>query len=53
VRNALSVCQHKNHRWTAVMSVFCVGSTKASELCRRFGLDPDGTRGALRGEGER
>jgi hypothetical protein len=28
-------------RWTAVMDAFCLGSTYARELCRRFDLDPD------------
>ena len=28
-------------RWVAVRDVFGLGSTKATELCRRFGLDPD------------
>lgn len=28
-------------RWVAVRDLFCVGSTTANGLCRRFGLDPD------------
>ena len=28
-------------RWTAVMDVFCLGSTYSQQLCRRFDLDPD------------
>lgn len=28
-------------RWLLVSRLFALGSTSASELCRRFGLDPD------------
>ena len=28
-------------RWSCVMEAFCLGSTYAAQLCRRFGLDPD------------
>lgn len=28
-------------RWTAVMDNFMLGSTFASQLCRRFGFDPN------------
>lgn len=28
-------------RWVAVRDLFGLGSTSASDLCRRFGLDPD------------
>lgn len=31
----------KHPRWIAVMEVFALGSTFASQLCRRFGFDPD------------
>lgn len=31
----------KHPRWTAVMDAFCLGSTFAHQLCRRFDLDPD------------
>lgn len=31
----------KHPRWVGVMDVFLLGSTYASQLCRRFGLDPD------------
>lgn len=31
----------RHARWVAVRDAFCVGSTTATELCRRFGLDPD------------
>ena len=44
VRNARSPFYRKGHkhwRWVAVRDVFCVGSSSAHELCRRFGLDPD------------
>ena len=27
--------------WAAVMTAFGLGSTYASQLCRRFGIDPD------------
>lgn len=34
-------------RWVAVMDTFGLGSTSATELCRRFGLDPhERVRGA-------
>lgn len=28
-------------RWTVVADRFCLGSTYAAQLCRRFGVDPD------------
>lgn len=28
-------------RWALVKDVFGVGSTRAEDLCERFGLDPD------------
>ncbi len=28
-------------RWAAVSEVFCLGSTFATQLCRRFDVDPD------------
>jgi hypothetical protein len=28
-------------RWVAVMHIFCLGSTSAQALCKRFGFDPD------------
>lgn len=31
----------KHARWVAVMDAFSLGSNYASELCLRFGLDPD------------
>ena len=31
----------KHPRWTAVSDVFALGSTYATQLCRRYGLDPD------------
>jgi hypothetical protein len=31
----------KHWRWVAVMDNFGLGSTYASQLCRRFGLDPE------------
>lgn len=31
----------KHPRWTAVKSVFQLGSNYSMELCARFGLDPD------------
>lgn len=32
----------KHMRWVAVSDVFLLGSTYSYELCRRFGVDPDG-----------
>lgn len=32
--------------WVHVKNAFAVGSTRARDLCRRFGLDPDEKRGA-------
>lgn len=31
----------KHPRWIAVMESFSLGATFATQLCRRFGLDPD------------
>lgn len=28
-------------KWVAVMDCFALGSTYATQLCRRFGIDPD------------
>lgn len=43
-----AVCSARAHRgrgyhprWTAVMDAFCLGSTFAHQLCRRYDLDPD------------
>jgi hypothetical protein len=33
----------KRPLWTAVMDTFALGSTYSSQLCRRFGHDPDMT----------
>jgi hypothetical protein len=33
--------RRKGPRWVAVMETFMLGSTRAQELCRRFGYDPD------------
>lgn len=48
LRRAVANARHRqcrrgqpHPRWTAVMSVFSLGSTFAQQLCRRFGLDPD------------
>lgn len=41
VMNARLGWGRKGPRWRAVMAVFGIGSTRAQELCRRFGLDPD------------
>lgn len=38
VRNAHEVGRP---RWATVRQTFAIGSTRASALCRRFGLDPD------------
>ena len=31
----------KHPRWVAVMDTFATGSTRAHELCREFGTNPD------------
>lgn len=31
----------KQPRWVAIMDTFGLGSSYSSELCQRFGLDPD------------
>lgn len=31
----------KGPRWARVSRLFCLGSTCASQLCRRFGMDPE------------
>ena len=31
----------KAPRWVVIKDVFCVGSTVATEICRKCGLDPD------------
>ena len=44
VRNARSRdCRkgERHPRWVAVVDAFALGSSFASQLCRRFGLDPD------------
>lgn len=41
IRCSHRVTSLKVPRWTCVKRVFSVGSTRAHELCRRFGLDPD------------
>jgi hypothetical protein len=42
VRNARDRSTRGYHtRWKAVMQTFCIGSTYAQALCRRFGLDPE------------
>lgn len=40
-RNSKSRKGVKHPRWVAVMDTFRLGSTYASQLCVRFGLDPD------------
>lgn len=40
VRNARPELNHKQPRWVCVMDAFGTGSTVATELCRRFGLNP-------------
>lgn len=41
VRNARPNPGHDAVRWGCVKSIFGVGSTRAQDLCREFGLDPD------------
>ena len=44
VRNARSREHRKGEkhpRWVAVMDAFALGSTFATQLCARFGFDPD------------
>lgn len=48
LRRAVGACRDhtapsgfQHPRWVAVAQVFCLGSTYAHELCRRFGFDPD------------
>ena len=33
--------RRKSPRWVAVMELTALGSTYATQLCRRFGMDPD------------
>ena len=41
VRNARRQRSRKEPRWVHVSHVFALGSTYATQLCRRFDLDPD------------
>lgn len=41
VRNAKPHTTADSPRWAAVMDTFAVGSTRAKEMCRSHGLDPD------------
>lgn len=44
LKRAVSSCRPRRRsalRWVAVSEAFCLGSTFSSQLCRRFGLDPD------------
>ena len=43
VRRAIAACKPKSGRprWSIVSGTFCLGSTYAAQLCRRFGYDPD------------
>lgn len=34
-------CSRVKSKWVSVMDMFCLGSTYAHQLCRRFGVDPD------------
>lgn len=45
IRCSHRVTSLKVPRWTCVKRVFSVGSTRAHELCRSYGLDPDETVG--------
>ena len=44
VRNA-HAGRRRSERWVHVMEAFALGSTFATQLCHRFGLDPDETVG--------
>lgn len=49
VRQARPVGRQNNRaRWVIVAEIFCCGSTRARDLCERFGKDPDEV---LSGEG--
>jgi hypothetical protein len=41
VERAVRNARQPGPRWCAVKATFALGSTRATELCRRFGLDPD------------
>lgn len=41
VKNAKPQGYVSTPRWAAVRDLFCVGSTQAKGLCRRYGVDPD------------
>jgi hypothetical protein len=41
VRGARPNRPGRHPRWVAVVDTFALGSTYATQLCRRFGLDPD------------
>ena len=41
VQNVTSKPRRQEFAWAAVMTAFGLGSTYASQLCRRFGIDPD------------
>lgn len=41
VRHAGHDSKTHTHRWVHVMELFGLGSTSATELCRRFQRDPD------------
>jgi hypothetical protein len=41
VRNAGRLAAVPRPRWSHVVEALAVGSARAEELCRRFGLDPD------------
>lgn len=44
VRNAGRLATVTAPRWAHVKNVFAVGSTRARDLCKRFGLDPEEPR---------
>ncbi len=41
VRNVTGNKRRQEFAWAAVVTAFGLGSTYASQLCRRFGIDPD------------
>lgn len=51
VANAGRLSSRPRQRWAHVMDATGLGSTKASELCRRFNFDPDEVIGSTDDEG--
>ena len=47
VRSARPMKYGRHPRWIGVMGVFACGSTRASELCRAHGIDPEELVGGM------